>query len=564
MFKGIGVCAGIGIGRAVLLREPDLSYAHVIHAGAEEEKARLAAAIGVFAEQTRAMAAGMETQVGSYQAEILLGQVMMMEDPSMAARMHERIEAGLCAEGALDGVCREYMQLFSAMEDEVMRQRAADVGDMRTRMLQLLLGRERADLAALPEGSVLVAHDLPPSMTAGLPRDRVAGILTEAGGATSHIAILARALGLPAVLGVPGVMDAVRDGDTIILDGGEGVAVHAPDEETLRSYENRRANWLAEQSGLCGFSGKPTKTKCGKVISLYGNIGDPRQAEQVMETTGEGVGLFRTEFLFLGRDSVPTEEEQFQAYRAAVQTMAGREVIIRTLDAGGDKDIPCLRLNKEENPFLGLRGIRLCLAREEVFRPQLRAILRASAFGRVKIMLPMVTAVEELRRARAIIEELKAELDEQGIPYDRAVKLGVMIETPAAALMADLLAQKADFFSIGTNDLTQYVMAADRGNRDVAGLGVPYQPAVLRCIRSVIDAGHRAGIPVGMCGEAAGDERMIPLLLAFGLEEFSVTPSAILRTRKAISGWSLEEARALTERVMACGTAEEVLACLKK
>ena len=563
MFKGIGASAGIGIGAAVLVREPDLDYSHVVFAGEEGEKARLSAAAARFIEKTRIMARRMEEQVGQHQAEILLGQVMMMEDPFLLGQMEELITQGRCAEGAADAVCRMYAEMFDAMEDELMRQRATDVRDMAARLLGELLGQEAVDLSALPPDAVLVARDLTPSMTAGLSRGSVAGILTEVGGTTSHSAILARTMELPAVLSAQGVMERVKNGDTLVVDGTQGVALLNPDGDTLARYQSRREEFLRERAALGQYAGQPTLTADGKTVALYGNIGSPQEAERVMEATGEGVGLFRTEFLFMDRDCLPTEEEQFLAYRQAVETMAGREVIIRTLDVGGDKDIPYLGLEKEDNPFLGFRAVRYCLEREDVFRPQLRALLRASACGDLKIMLPLVTGMEEVRRARALIEQIKRELDGEGIPYNRELKVGVMIETPAAALMADLLAKEADFFSIGTNDLTQYIMAADRGNRRVAGLGVPFQPAVLRAIEQIIGAARRAGIPVGMCGEAAADPRMIPLLLAWGLDEFSVSPSAILQTRKTIAQWSSQAAQALRDRVMACATVEEVLACLE-
>lgn len=562
MFKGIGASAGIGIGKAVFVREPNLDYSHVTAAGEEAEKARLANAVTQFVEKTRIMAQRMELQVGQHQAEILLGQIMMIEDPFMVSQMNQLIGQGQCAEGALDTVCQMYIEMFAAMEDELMRQRATDIQDMRSRMLKGLLGQEDLDLSTLPPDAVLVARDLTPSMTAGLRRGSVAGILTEVGGTTSHSAILARTMELPAVLSVTGLMDAVKPGDTLVIDGGEGVALVNPDAETLAYYQTRRESFLADRVALNQYAGKTTKTASGRTVALYGNIGKPQEAEQVLEATAEGVGLFRTEFLFMDRDSLPTEEEQFQAYRQAVETMGGREVIIRTLDVGGDKDIPYLGMEEEDNPFLGFRAVRYCLEREDVFVPQLRALLRASAYGDLKIMIPMVTTVEELHRTKVLLAKIKEELDRNGIAYNKELKVGVMIETPAAALIADLLAREADFFSIGTNDLTQYVMAADRGNRNVSRLGVPYQPAVLRAIRSIISAGHQAGIPVGMCGEAAADPKMVPLLLDFGLDEFSVSPSAVLRTRKEIARWSEASAHMLNQQVMQCATLEEVMACL--
>lgn len=562
MFKGIGVSAGIGIGRVYFVGQPDLDYSGVSFSGVEREKNRLAQAVARFGVQTRELAENTVSRAGQAQGEILLGQIAMLEDPCLMEEIHAMISDGMCAEAAVDRVCRNYMEVFAAMDDELMRQRGADVEDMKDRLLRILLGREGADLSRLPADAVLVARDLPPSLTVGL--GHIAGIVTELGGMTSHTAILARALEIPAVVGVPDVTHLVQGGQEIIVDGSGGVVIPSPDEQTLQRCRRRQESYRQARSALSQYAGLPTRTIDGHTVALFGNIGTAGQAEQVVQETGEGVGLFRTEFLFLERENLPTEEEQFEVYRRAVQSLSDRALIIRTLDVGGDKEIPCLSLEKEDNPFLGVRGIRWCLGREDVFLSQLRAILRASAFGRIKVMLPMVTTVEEVRTVRELIARLEGELEEKRVPYDREMEVGVMIETPAAAMMADLLAKEVDFFSIGTNDLTQYVMAADRGNRKVSGLGDPLQPAVLRCIRSVIRAGHEAGIPVGMCGEAAADPRMIPLLLAFGLDEFSVDPNAILRTRRAIAGWSMGQAAELTEKVMSCATVQEVYACLKE
>ena len=563
MLHGIGASEGIGIGTAVLVAEPDLDYSHVTPAGPEAEKARLAAAVNTFIQKTSALADAMGEQVGEKQAEILSGQVMMLSDPYMQSQMNDAIDAGSCAEGAVDSVCRMYVDLFSSMDDEMMRQRASDVGDLRARLLGLLLGREAVDLSAVPAGSVLVARDFTPSMTAGLRRENVAAIVTEAGGFTSHSAILARTMSLPAVLSVPGVTALVKSGDTLVVDGGEGAVLQNPEPSQLKAYRARQAELAAQRAALEQFRGLPTRTADGRALQLFCNIGSDRDLAAVLENTGEGVGLFRTEFLFLDRAALPTEEEQFQVYRTVAEGLAGREVIIRTLDVGGDKDIPYLGLKQEENPFLGCRAIRYCLGHQEMFRAQLRALLRASAFGKVRIMLPLVTRLDEVRAARALLEELKGELDRSGIAYDKNIPLGVMVETPAAALIADLLAREADFFSIGTNDLTQYTMAVDRGNADVAYLYSPLDPAVLRSLRAVIRAGKAAGIPVGMCGEAAADPRLIPLLLSFGLDEFSVSPAAVLSTRRAIAGWTAAGADAVAERAMALATEAEVAALLK-
>ena len=563
MYNGIGASAGIGIGRAVLVRLPDLDYSHVAFQGAEAEKARLSAAAAAFTERTAAMAEAMKERVGEKQAEILLGQIMMLGDPFMTSQMNDFIDQGACAEGALDAVCGMYIDMFSSVEDELTRQRATDVRDLRDRMLAQLLGQAELDLSALPPSAVLVARDLTPSMTAGLKKDAVAGIVTEVGGTTSHSAILARAMELPAVLSVENATALIKAGDTVVVDGGEGQVLVSPGEDILRDYRARREALLAQRADLDLYRGRPTRTADGRAVRLCGNIGSAKDARAVMEATGEGVGLFRTEFLFMDRSALPDEEEQFQAYRAAAEALEGRELIIRTLDVGGDKDIPYLGLEKEDNPFLGYRAIRYCLGRQDVFAAQLRALLRASAYGDIKIMLPLVTCADELRQAKALLTRLKGELDAEGLSYNREIRVGVMIETPAASLIADLLAREADFFSIGTNDLTQYTMAADRGNAKVSYLGSPYNPAVLRSIRHIIRCGHEAGIPVGMCGEAAADPLMLPLLLSFGLDEFSVGASAILPTRKLLSKWSAEEAGRLTAEVMELSSADGIRAYLK-
>ena len=563
MYQGIGASAGIGIGKAVLIRQAELDWSGVVFQGAAAEKERLHKAIAAFIDKTNAMADAMRARVGEKQAEILTGQVLMVGDPFMSSQMEENIDRGLCAEAAVDGVCAMYIDMFSQVEDELTRQRASDVKDLRARLISILMGKESVDLASLPAGSILVAHDFTPSMTAGIQRQHVEAVVTEVGGVTSHSAILARTMELPAALSVPGIMSAVQDGDTLVVDGGEGQVLVNPDPAVVQEYRERQARLAADKAALAAYRDRPTLTADGQTRELFCNIGSPKDTEKVLEATGEGIGLFRTEFLFMDRASLPTEEEQFEAYRQVAQAMGGREVIIRTLDVGGDKEIPYLGMEKEDNPFLGFRAIRYCLQRREMFTAQLRALLRASAYGKVKIMLPLVTCIEELRQTRALLGQLKEELAAQDIPFDRDIKLGVMIETPAAALISDLLAREADFFSIGTNDLTQYTMAVDRGNSAVAYLYSPLQPAVLRSIRTIIRNGREAGIPVGMCGEAAADPLMIPLLIAFGLTEFSVSATSVLATRRAIASWSQNEAERLAEEVMALSDSDGIKAYLK-
>lgn len=563
-YEGIPASAGIGIGQAVVLREPDLDYTNVRPAGAEAEKARLRAAAEVFTARTTAMAEAMKERVGAQRAAILSGQAVMLSDPFLLGRMEERLDAGMCAEAAADAVCRSFIALFSGMDDELMRQRATDLSDLRMRLLGILLGRGERELGALPAGTVLVAQDLTPSMAAGLDPGRIAGILTEAGGVTSHSAILARAMEVPAVFGVPGITGSVRDGARVILDGVEGTVLVEPGPAALAEYTRRRELRRREKSDLSRYRSLPTVDADGRAVGLLANIGSIRDADAALQETAEGIGLFRTEFLFLDRGVLPTEEEQFEVYRAVAERFSEREVILRTLDVGGDKSLPCLGLEREANPLLGFRAIRYCLGRQDVFVAQLRALLRASAFGNLKVMLPLVTCVDEVRSARALMDQIASNLERDGIAHKKDLQLGVMIETPAAALIADLLARECDFFSIGTNDLTQHTMAADRGNGKVSYLYSPLHPAMLRSIRAVIRAGREAGIPVGMCGEAAAEELLIPLLLSFGLTEFSVRPSALLSTRKCIAQWGRAETDELAKGAMLRSTESEVRGYLNR
>lgn len=560
---GVAASPGLGIGTVMVIADPCLAYEVVEVTDAEAEKSRLHGAIEAFSALTREKAEVVRERVGDAEAAILEGHVLMISDPFMVAEMDNLIDAGQCAEAALDTVCETFAAMFEAADDDLTRQRAADVRDIKSGVLCQLLGVREVDVSRVPRGTVLVTHDLVPSMTAGLDRDNVVGIVTETGGMTSHSAILARALEIPAVLAVPDAVRKLPEGAQVIVDGGEGTVAVAPDEAELAAARVRQEALRREKEALQRFVGKKTVTADGCQVELFGNIGSVEDARAVVDNDGEGVGLFRTEFLFMDGGAMPTEEEQFRAYQQAALIMKGRPVIIRTLDIGGDKDIPYLGLEKEDNPFMGFRAIRYCLAREDVFRTQLRALLRASAFGDVRIMVPLVTGVEELRQVRALIRRYADEFSREGVACNKDVPVGVMIETPAAALMADALAAEADFFSIGTNDLTGYTMAVDRGNDRVRYLYSAFNPAVLRSIRSVIAAGTAAGIPVGMCGEAAADPLLIPLWISFGLTEYSVGPASILATRAAIAGWNHEKARALAEAVMGAVTPDAVLDLLK-
>lgn len=560
MFKGTSASAGIGIGKAVIVEETELKIKKDTITDVDAEKARFQRAVNQAMEETDALAKDLATRVGEKEAEILNGHLLLLSDPMLVGEIETSITGELVnSEFAIETVCNTYADMFASMGDELMQQRATDMRDIKTRMQKILLGVSSVDIGALPAGSVIVARDLTPSMTAGINPANVTGIVTELGGKTSHSAILARALEIPAVVALDGIISQIKDGTELILDGSEGVVFADPDQAVREEYTAKRDVFLKEKKELEQYIGKPTVTKDGVTIELVANIGKPEDVDKVLQYDGEGVGLFRTEFLFMDRTSMPTEEEQFEAYRKVASAMNGKPVIIRTLDIGGDKEIPYMGLEKDENPFLGYRAIRFCLDRkDDVYRPQLRALLRASAFGNIRIMVPMVTCLEEYREAKALIEEIKKELDEASISYKKDIQVGIMVETAAASLMADVFAKEVDFFSIGTNDLTQYTMSVDRGNDKVSYLYSPLNPAVLRSIRHVIECGRKEGIMVGMCGEAASDPMLIPLLLAFGLNEFSMSASAILNARKLITGYSTQELKEVAEQAMTFVTVKEV------
>ena len=551
MLKGVGASSGIGIGTIVCIRKESLDYSKVVFQGEAEEKARLKEAVDTFCKVTQEMAEDIRQRVGEKESEILSGQIMMLSDPFMTGQMEEMIASGSCAEAALDSVCQMYIEMFSNVDDELMRQRATDIRDIRTRMLRLLLGISSVDIASVPAGTVLAAKDLTPSMTVGLKKENISAILTEIGGKTSHSAILARALEIPAVLGIPQVLDQVSDGQQAIVDGESGEVILSPDEDTLKRYTAQWKEQQEQKAMLSVYRDRKTQDADGRNYELYSNIGSVAEAQIALENGAEGIGLFRTEFLFMDRTAMPTEQEQYEAYKAVSDIMQGKEVIIRTLDVGGDKEISYLKMESEQNPFLGWRAIRYCLEESDLFKVQIRALLRAGAEHKnIKIMLPLVTGVQEIRAAKQLLEECKQELAAQGIAYDDNIQVGIMIETPAAALIADLLAKEAAFFSIGTNDLTQYTLAVDRGNAKVENLYTTLHPAVLRSIRSIIRAAKEAKIPVGMCGEAAADPALIPLLLEFGLDEMSVSASSILKTRKIVSQWSQKETAEVEQKAM--------------
>ena len=536
MLKGTNVSSGIGIGNAVIVEEKELVIRREAVADAAAEVERFKGALDTTLKKTEELAADLATRVGEKEAEIMQGHMMLLMDPMLTGEIETAITGeSICAEYAIEQVCTTYADMFASMDDELMQQRATDMRDIKERMQRELLGLESVDIAALPAGTILVAKDLTPSMTAGIRPENVAGIVTELGGKTSHSAILARALEIPAVVAVPDLMSQVENGHVIVLDGSEGIVYVDPDQAVVDEFAAKREKFLKEKKELEQYIGKPTVTKDGVHIELVANIGKPEDLEKVLQYDGEGVGLFRTEFLFMDRTAMPTEEEQFEAYKAVAEGLKGKPVIIRTLDIGGDKEIPYMGLTRDENPFLGYRAIRFCLDRkDDVYRPQLRALLRASAYGNIKIMVPMVTCIEELREAKALIEEIKKELDEKNIPYKKDIEVGIMVETAAASLMADVFAKEAAFFSIGTNDLTQYTLAIDRQNSKLDRFYNPHHEAVLRMIQRTIDGAHKHGRWVGICGELGADTALTERFVQMGIDELSVAPSMVLPVRSKI------------------------------
>ncbi|MGN0476008.1 MAG: phosphoenolpyruvate--protein phosphotransferase [Ruminococcus sp.] len=559
MLKGINASEGIGIGKVMLIEEVNLSYEKKKVTDTQGEIERYRNALDAFCKKTEKQAENIKKTVGEKEAEILLGHLLMIKDPGMSSSIEGNITNGCCAEEAVEQVCDMFIGIFSMADDELTKQRASDIEDIKTGLIATLLGKEEADIASAPGGTVLVAKDLTPSMTSCIVKENIVGIVTEIGGKTSHSAILARAMEIPAVLSVDNAFEILNNGDEIIVDGSHGEVIENPSVGEISAYRDKTILFKKEKEELKKFLGKETVTSDGVKVELCCNIGKPDDADAVISKTGEGVGLFRTEFLYMDSTSQPSEDEQFEAYKKTALKLGDKPLIIRTLDVGGDKDIPYLGLKKEDNPFMGFRAVRYCLNRPDIYKPQLRALLRASAFGNIKIMVPLVTCLEEFTGVKALIKEIMADLDKEGIQYNKDIEIGVMIETPAGAMVADLLAEEADFFSIGTNDLTGYTMAVDRGNPDVAYLYSPFQPAVLRMIKKTIEEGNAKEIPVGMCGEAASDPLLIPLLISFGLDEFSVSATSVLKTRKIISLWSKKEADEVAKKAMTLKTEKEVV-----
>ena len=560
---GVAGSPGIGIGHALVYKEKPMGSLDREIADPKMELERYRNAVETFCRVTQVKADRVAEMAGKEQGDIIRCQTDMIHDPYMSGQVEGRIALGQSAEAALSASCDLFIDLFTASEDEIIRQRAADVRDLRGGMLRLLLGLPEMDFSALQPGTVLLAEELSPSAVSVLNSANVEGIVLGKGGPTSHSAILARALEIPAVLGVEDRVMDTAPGEAVIVDGNRGCVVFSPSPEMKTVYVNRQKDFQQLRASLREFVGRETRTADGERIQLAANAGGVGDATRAAGYGCDGIGLVRTEFLYLDRTSQPGEDEQFHAYRQILSAMRGKPVIIRTLDVGGDKNLPYLPQVKEDNPFLGCRGLRFSLREEDMFRVHLRAVLRASAYGKARLLLPMVTGVEEVRHAREILEEEKEVLRRKKIAFDENLPVGVMIETVAACLMAEAFAKEADFFSLGTNDLTQYVLGVDRGNARVAHLYSYFHPGVLRMVRQVLETAQRTGTKVSMCGEAAADTALTPVWLSFGLKEFSVAPVSLLPVRKAISLWTSKEAEEVTEEAMSLETEEEVREFLK-
>lgn len=561
MLRGIGTSKGIGIGKALIIHKCKNAVSRVKIKDTEAEVDKFNEAVEKFIQETNELVDKLSQKLNGddKNALVLKNQEYLIRDPEFTSGVISAITNDkLNAEAAVEDTCEMLKNIFLSFNNDTMTQRVADIEDMKQRLIAIMQGQKHIDLTKLSDNTVIIADEIHPSMTANMDTEHIAGIISEKGGDTSHASILARALEIPAVLSVKDICSKIAEGEEVIVDGAYGEVFVNPTPITLKIYNKKKKAYDERVKELKKYIDKQTVTRDGRKVMLAANIGNADEAAKAVKAGAEGVGLFRTELLFMNKQALPTEEEQYNEYKKAAVVLDGRQLTIRTLDIGGDKDIPYMGLTKELNPFLGYRAIRFCLDRVDIFTTQLRAVLRASAYGNIRIMIPMITSVTEVQAVKKIINGICRDLDKKDIKYDKDIKIGVMIETPAAAIMADVLAHEVDFFSIGTNDLTQYTLAVDRGNENVAYLYSALNPAVIRSIKHIIECAHNAGIEAGMCGEAAADERMIPLLLNFGLDEFSVTVSRVLETRKEIASWSSKEVKEITENVMNYSEEKEV------
>ncbi|MBO1589215.1 phosphoenolpyruvate-protein phosphotransferase PtsI [Yersinia pseudotuberculosis] len=562
MISGILVSPGIAFGKALLLKEDEIviNRKKISADQVEQEVERFKAGRAKAAEQLEAIKTKAGASLGEEKAAIFEGHIMLLEDEELEQEIIALIkDEHASADAAAYSVIEGQAKALEELDDEYLKERAADVRDIGKRLLKNILGLNIVDLSAIQDEVILVATDLTPSETAQLNLDKVLGFITDIGGRTSHTSIMARSLELPAIVGTSNVTKQVKNDDYLILDAVNNKVYLNPTADVIEQLKAVKNQYITEKNELAKLKDLPAITLDGHQVEVVANIGTVRDIAGAERNGAEGVGLYRTEFLFMDRDSLPTEEEQFQAYKAVAEAMGSQAVIVRTMDIGGDKDLPYMNLPKEENPFLGWRAIRIAMDRKEILHAQLRAILRASAFGKLRIMFPMIISVEEVRELKAELELLKSQLREENKAFDETIEVGVMVETPAAAVIARHLAKEVDFFSIGTNDLTQYTLAVDRGNELISHLYNPMSPSVLGLIKQVIDASHAEGKWTGMCGELAGDERATLLLLGMGLDEFSMSAISIPRIKKIIRNTNFEDVKVLAEQALAQPTAKELM-----
>lgn len=565
LIKGISASPGIAIHKAFLYVKEEVEVLSTLVEDVEKEIKRLEDALAASKEQLESIKEKAVAELGPEEAEIFEAHIMVLEDPEFATSMLAEIQENKYnAEFAVQTVTERLKQIFEMMDDDYFKARAADIQDVGTRVLNNVAGIENVDISSLDEDVIIIAEDLAPSDTAQMDKNHVKGFATDIGSRTSHTAIMARSLEIPAALGLGNITSTVKNGEPLILDGQAGIVILNPTEEELAEYQEKKTAYESYVQELATLKEQPGETLDGHRVELVGNIGSPNDVEGVLRNGGEGVGLYRTEFLYMDSDTMPDEETQRIAYEKVLESFEGN-VIIRTLDIGGDKKLPYLPLEEELNPFLGLRAIRLCLKETDMFKTQLRAILRASVKGNAHIMFPMISGVTEVILAKSVLKEVMTELDAEGIDYDRDIKVGIMVEIPSAAVTADIIAPEVDFFSIGTNDLCQYTLAVDRMNQQVSYLYDPLHPAILRLIKNVIDASHaHADIFTGMCGEMAGDPLAVPILLGLGLDEFSMSASSIPLAKKIIRSMRFEEAQKLAEEALHLATGEEVKELVRK
>ncbi|HDE5627163.1 TPA: phosphoenolpyruvate--protein phosphotransferase [Staphylococcus aureus] len=561
LIKGIAASDGVAIAKAYLLVEPDLTFdKNEKVTDVEGEVAKFNSAIEASKVELTKIRNNAEVQLGADKAAIFDAHLLVLDDPELIQPIQDKIKnENANAATALTDVTTQFVTIFESMDNEYMKERAADIRDVSKRVLSHILGVELPNPSMIDESVVIVGNDLTPSDTAQLNKEFVQGFATNIGGRTSHSAIMSRSLEIPAIVGTKSITQEVKQGDMIIVDGLNGDVIVNPTEDELIAYQDKRERYFADKKELQKLRDADTVTVDGVHAELAANIGTPNDLPGVIENGAQGIGLYRTEFLYMGRDQMPTEEEQFEAYKEVLEAMGGKRVVVRTLDIGGDKELSYLNLPEEMNPFLGYRAIRLCLAQQDIFRPQLRALLRASVYGKLNIMFPMVATINEFREAKAILLEEKENLKNEGHDISDDIELGIMVEIPATAALADVFAKEVDFFSIGTNDLIQYTLAADRMSERVSYLYQPYNPSILRLVKQVIEASHKEGKWTGMCGEMAGDETAIPLLLGLGLDEFSMSATSILKARRQINGLSKDEMTELANRAVDCATQEEVI-----